>query len=713
MVAIIAGFFLPFFWPKLQLLVTPDFGRSDSWHFSFPTKFLLWQSLQENRLPLWSAKIGNGFPILGEGQTGIFFLPNLILYKFFRPVIAYNLSLVSAVTTLAVGIYFWIRLMGAGTLLAFYGGITLAFSAAVMTQLPHITLLQGLSLFPWIAAACLRLAQKKSLLAVALLVSLISQQIFTGFPQAVFVTLFFCGVYYLWQTRQSPTKVKDIGLFILAVSLAVAVAAVQILPSYEFLKNSTVSGGLTPDLASYFSFPLKHLLSFLTPFALGNPKLATYPPFYEFDGSIFWENTGYVGLLPLLLPLFALWPKLWRRPEASEMIFFSSVGFFSFLLMLGKHSPLYLIYAFWPFNLFRVPSRFLWLFLISLIILGVRFTNLFLKSIPKKLLITLILTLSIGTNIAGLYKIWRPYHLLASANLWLKPPEIVGLINPEERIITLGAEEAHNQIFLKRGWPELAPYLFLRNSLAPDTNVIWGISNAEVYAGRFLRRPTIITNLLHQSLSTADLPSGNPLMSKLLNLLSIRTVLTVSARRTSDENAGRSVSDGTSQIKVFENLTAFPRAYLASRAITVKTLEEALNQLNSPDFKPGQTVLLERSLALADTASGGRVEILAETDTQVHLRVIGNDVVAPLVLTDTYYPGWKAAIDGKQVEILAANIAQRAIVVPPGTHEITFSYEPQTLYLGAAISTIAFIFTVFLAAFAQWRVFSHNLQKVS
>jgi uncharacterized membrane protein YfhO len=63
-----------------------------------------------------------------------------------------------------------------------------------------------------------------------------------------------------------------------------------------------------------------------------------------------------------------------------------------------------------------------------------------------------------------------------------------------------------------------------------------------------------------------------------------------------------------------------------------------------------------------------------------------------LVLTDSFYPGWKAYIDGTETEILRANHFYRAVRLPGGKHQVEFRYKPQSFQIGAMISFL----TVFL-----------------
>src|SRR5207248_5438772 len=62
-----------------------------------------------------------------------------------------------------------------------------------------------------------------------------------------------------------------------------------------------------------------------------------------------------------------------------------------------------------------------------------------------------------------------------------------------------------------------------------------------------------------------------------------------------------------------------------------------------------------------------------------------------LTLSDQYYPGWQASIDGQAVDIVRADTAFRAICVPSGDHMVLFEYRPRSLYIGLAISIVGWL----------------------
>jgi uncharacterized membrane protein YfhO len=59
------------------------------------------------------------------------------------------------------------------------------------------------------------------------------------------------------------------------------------------------------------------------------------------------------------------------------------------------------------------------------------------------------------------------------------------------------------------------------------------------------------------------------------------------------------------------------------------------------------------------------------------------------VLLDTYYPGWRAEVDGRRTPIRAANAAFRAVAVPAGRHRVRFTYRPASVLAGGLVSAAA------------------------
>ena len=60
-----------------------------------------------------------------------------------------------------------------------------------------------------------------------------------------------------------------------------------------------------------------------------------------------------------------------------------------------------------------------------------------------------------------------------------------------------------------------------------------------------------------------------------------------------------------------------------------------------------------------------------------------------LVLFDTYHPDWKVDVDGAAAPLMRGDGLFRAVHLARGTHTVTFTYRPRSLYIGAALSALA------------------------
>jgi uncharacterized membrane protein YfhO len=87
-----------------------------------------------------------------------------------------------------------------------------------------------------------------------------------------------------------------------------------------------------------------------------------------------------------------------------------------------------------------------------------------------------------------------------------------------------------------------------------------------------------------------------------------------------------------------------------------------------------------------DDRSAQRVSITASTDRAGYL-----------VLADTYYPGWSALVDGREVPIVRANAMFRAVPLGAGRHEVEFLFRPRSVKSGALVSALGLILAGFLA----------------
>ena len=127
---------------------------------------------------------------------------------------------------------------------------------------------------------------------------------------------------------------------------------------------------------------------------------------------------------------------------------------------------------------------------------------------------------------------------------------------------------------------------------------------------------------------------------------------------------------------------------------------ESKNEFESlffdPNFSPEETILLEeKPMGFVENKDGKLSDIKLITYLQNEINIsVDTDVNKLLFLSDTYYPGWKAFVDGKEVKIYRADYSFRAIVVPQGHHLVKFSYDPLSFRVGYAISLLSFCLLV-------------------
>lgn len=113
-------------------------------------------------------------------------------------------------------------------------------------------------------------------------------------------------------------------------------------------------------------------------------------------------------------------------------------------------------------------------------------------------------------------------------------------------------------------------------------------------------------------------------------------------------------------------------------------------------------VLLEHDLppgpmVQRGSAAPGRATVVRYEPGRVTVETEA-DAARLLVLTDTFFPGWIATIDGARTEILRANYAFRAVVVPPGRHAAEFRYRPASFRVGAGLSAAGLLCAVLLVS---------------
>jgi hypothetical protein len=336
------------------------FYFGDIFQLHYPLRSAYAAELAQGALPLWTTHIFAGYPLLAEGQLGALYPPNLILYALLPVPIALNVFILAHFVWAAMGTYAFARRLRLHRAAALGSALVYALGGFLVAHLNHVNIVACAAWLPWlfllgdrllVGSPSIQPAREAAWLALAL-----AMEFLAGHPQVALLStlaLVAYAVYLRWAVRQHR---RVLALFITAVLLGLALAAAQLLPTYELTQLSVRSGGVDPDFFTSFSLHPLYLVSLLSPFVLGNP----YP-----KTSV--ELVGYVGLLPLLLALLAPFLAQPRADVALRPVrparFFGALALAAVLLSFGRYNPLYMILLRLPvFNLFRVPGRYLYLF---------------------------------------------------------------------------------------------------------------------------------------------------------------------------------------------------------------------------------------------------------------------------------------------------------------------------------------------------------------
>jgi hypothetical protein len=160
--------------------------------------------------------------------------------------------------------------------------------------------------------------------------------------------------------------------------------------------------------------------------------------------------------------------------------------------------------------------------------------------------------------------------------------------------------------------------------------------------------------------------------------------------------------------RLYENPRALPRAFLVGRQLAVGSGEEALAAITSPRF-PGRTVAIteERLPGLSTWPSGedrGAGEAAVTID-EAERTVVQTAAPRPalLVLTDSWDPGWKATVDGRDTPLRRVDYLIRGVGVPAGSHRVELRYRPTSWRAGWIVSSLALVLIVAAAVIGARR----------
>jgi hypothetical protein len=445
-------------------------------------------------------------------------------------------------------------------------------------------------------------------------------------------------------------------------------------------------------------------------------------------------ETGYIGLITLMLALIGavLYPGRIKS-------FFIGLGIIALLLAVGGYAVLHgWLYAAVPgFDQLRAPARFILLLDFSLAALAAFGLNQLLpRSLDKRTRRVLPKVLRLlSWSLGGLIVVAAPlsyYAMLVTQdrnpaifnraaaaasgvatfavfsiaalavlylvyNRWLseRAAGIAVIVVLMLDLFILGANVDVGHTRPVAGFDHPEALAFLQSSPGPHrievTTDVWHLwqPNTALLYGLYdawgLYNPLTLADT---SLYWSGAP---PRSSGRYNFLGIKYIIASKAGAPADGNIVP-VFDEDPAINIYLNQDALPRVLFVGRAAVVPSHDAAWEAIRRPEFDPSTTVVLEGGQTLeTDPEASLSIE---RYETNSVIITVKTDQPGYLVLSDAYYPGWRATVDGRLEPIRRANYAFRAIYVPAGRHTVQFRFDPVIWKVGLGISGLTLLVLV-------------------
>jgi len=178
------------------------------------------------------------------------------------------------------------------------------------------------------------------------------------------------------------------------------------------------------------------------------------------------------------------------------------------------------------------------------------------------------------------------------------------------------------------------------------------------------------------------------------DLLNVRYILTRAAEQKPDAAHQDPVYQDKAW-KVYENPSSYPRAWTVHDTLVEPSAQRAAERLGTPGFDARQTALIDVPVDLEPLAAGAQESavVSAIAPNRMELEVDAQSR-ALLVLSENYYPGWRAIIDGQTTPIYRVDSALRGVIVPRGHSRVVLRYAPASVYWGGLLTSLAFLGTL-------------------
>lgn len=487
----------------------------------------------------------------------------------------------------------------------------------------------------------------------------------------------------------------------LTFAIAMLVAAVQLWPAWEYARLSRRWAGMPEP--SYWN----EAIPYRVPAHYSWPARGVLGTFVH-DPVLHADSTAFVGVVVSAMAAYALATR-WRFPVVRWMAALAAVAV---VFALGASTPLHgLLYSFAPLlGKARIPVRSIHLYNFALVTLAAYGVDAVLarrhsRWLPRLVIATgvvgaVVLTAALWrTNAGNAFVIGGLAALVLAICLHLWTVDRMRRTALSAALLLLVAVELY---------PVSTGHFISQFEEDPRAPAKALAANLDVV--EFLRREPAPRRLV---VNDQDIPlnfgdwHGFDVMEG-FSAAATANVLAFERHRPAVQDlfgvthyVGRQptrpgqeeVFTGASGIKVFRNPGALPRVWSAHEAVAVRDARDANSRLVAPGFDARRTVLIPGVAPRLEACGGDTAVVASSAPNRVRIQVRMN-CRGVVTLSDAWYPGWRATVDGRETEILPAYGALRGVVVDGGEHTIEYVYRPLPVVGGAALTVLGMLLVV-------------------
>ncbi len=691
-----------FFW---KLTLTSQFTWLESPDMA--NQVMPWQNVQamafhRGQFPAWDPYLWGGQSLIGQAQPGTAYPLNWILYslplkdgRIRKSYLDWYLALIHAFA--AVFAYWFCRDLGRSRLASLIGGAAFALAGAVgTTDWPQMV--NGMIWAPLVLLFLYRAVHgRRPMLSAALAGFFLGISWLSGHHQVpIFLTYGVAGVWVFFLVRGKRIRWDVLRLAVVFGVFLALTSALQVLPAYEYGKLARRWVG-APDVVGWkdvvpYTVHKDHALNLFSIFGIFVPGVNA-------------DVCPYTGLI--VLSLAGLGVALWWSDVRVRVLLV--VAFAGLFFSLGHQDVLHgFLYAVLPLiEKARTPAMAIVLFNFGAAILtayGFDGLSAYRESAwPRRVGIwavaagALMMTMMLGVMmskqmhmdhddrivlvamiglLAGALILAHQKHSLGTAALGVC---ILMLLLMDLGNVT-GYAYAHRldksrAVFLHKfsenrdilAWLQQQPGPFrvqIDSREIPFNYGDW--FGVDVFGGYTASLPDHMIRIGYDSERSRNLYGAKYWISK--------------AARDADQVEVHQFQGG---LKAYESPGAFPRVWTVHQAIAISSESQIPATYDSPQFDPRhQAIFLGDAPKLSSCAGEDRAT-LVRFDFNTVLMQAEMQCSGMVILSDNWFPGWTATVDGQPVKIWEADTAIRGVEVPAGSHRIEMRYRPLTVTLGA------------------------------